>query len=306
MPGRVLTRAPVGGSRSGCYPRWHRADTVRAHPDDPVWCALEFDPLTDLHVAPWHEDQVQRDRERANRFEVLKAGGAPGPARDPLAPLLAAARFDPDAARAAFDGIGWVSFHRRTSWHVRGGVPGRQLRAPRHTPWADPSRCTCAALTRGNWSDGPSQLVVRTRKGPAVGADIETAAYRRFAGLYETTPLSRTSAAGRESALISGSWPRATTLQPAPTEYCAFPGSMGANSERVPVRLVAPIAVVQRRSLLKLHLVLPAHNWQPGADDPVRYSFPVAAPERRVVLRHEPSRSTLPQDPGPPPPHRGI
>jgi 2-polyprenyl-6-methoxyphenol hydroxylase-like FAD-dependent oxidoreductase len=81
-------------------------DAVRTHPDDPVRCAIEFDRLTDLRVVPWYEDQVQRDRERATRFDALKTGATPGPARDPLAPLLAAARFDPDAARAAFDVVG--------------------------------------------------------------------------------------------------------------------------------------------------------------------------------------------------------
>jgi 2-polyprenyl-6-methoxyphenol hydroxylase-like FAD-dependent oxidoreductase len=84
-------------------------DAIRTHPDDPVHCAVEFDRLTDLHVLPWYDDQIQRDRERATRFEVLKTGGAPGPARDPLAPLLAAARFDPDAARAAFDVVGCLA-----------------------------------------------------------------------------------------------------------------------------------------------------------------------------------------------------
>jgi 2-polyprenyl-6-methoxyphenol hydroxylase-like FAD-dependent oxidoreductase len=81
-------------------------DAIRAHPDDPVRCAVEFDRLTELHVLPWYNDQVQRDRERITRFEVLKAGVTPGPARDPLAPLMAAARLDPDAARAAFDVVG--------------------------------------------------------------------------------------------------------------------------------------------------------------------------------------------------------
>jgi 2-polyprenyl-6-methoxyphenol hydroxylase-like FAD-dependent oxidoreductase len=84
-------------------------DAVRTHPDDPVRCAVEFDRLTDMHVVPWYDDQVQRDRERATRFEVLRAGGSPGPARDPLAPLLAAVRFDPDVARAAFDVFGCLT-----------------------------------------------------------------------------------------------------------------------------------------------------------------------------------------------------
>jgi 2-polyprenyl-6-methoxyphenol hydroxylase-like FAD-dependent oxidoreductase len=84
-------------------------DAVRTHPDDPVRCAVEFDRLSNLHVLPWYNDQVQRDRERATRFEVLKAGGTPAPARDPLAPLMAAARFDPDAARAAFDVVGCLA-----------------------------------------------------------------------------------------------------------------------------------------------------------------------------------------------------
>ena len=84
-------------------------DAIRTHPDDPVRCAVEFDRLTELHVMPWHDDQVQRDRERATRFAVLKAGGSPGPARDALAPVLAAARFDPHAARAAFDVVGCLT-----------------------------------------------------------------------------------------------------------------------------------------------------------------------------------------------------
>jgi 2-polyprenyl-6-methoxyphenol hydroxylase-like FAD-dependent oxidoreductase len=78
-------------------------DAVVRSEGEPATLVSEFDRLTDEVVTPWFREQLGRDYERAAAYRVeIDTGVAPS-IRDTMIRLMAAGRFDPDAARAALD-----------------------------------------------------------------------------------------------------------------------------------------------------------------------------------------------------------
>lgn len=128
-------------------------DALRAEPEERARLAQAFDRVTEERLTPWYREQVERDHQLAAEVQALIDGRAPDrPADDPAqrqqAAFLAAAREDPEVARAALDVVSCLALPAEVFGRpgIREKVATYAGAKPQPQPTPGPTRAELLAL----------------------------------------------------------------------------------------------------------------------------------------------------------------